>query len=48
MPRPFFIRFGETQASTRSTGPSSSAAATAAASASEIGSVHPSAGFTSS
>ena len=47
-PRPFFIRFGETQASTRSTGPSSSAAATAAASASEIGSVHPSAGFTSS
>ncbi len=46
-PRPFFIRFGETQASTRSTGPSSSAAATAA-SASEIGSVHPSAGFTSS
>ena len=47
-PMPFFIRFGETHASMRSTAPSSSEEATAAARAREIGSVQPNAGLTSS
>ncbi|MPN03234.1 hypothetical protein SDC9_150460 [bioreactor metagenome] len=46
-PIPFFIKFPETLASIRSTGFPNLEAATAAAKASENGSVHPSAGTTS-